>query len=285
MGNEVVAVNPAENLPVHSLQEMDWLGKMVAGTQLFGQTKPADCLAIVAMCHQERMSWMRFSQTYHWIKGRPTKRTDAILADFAKIGGRKKVHERTPERASCTFSLDGDEYTSTISWEDAQREPFVYEGKEADVVVALANGGRYPNGTPLALKAKYQTPRARMQMLWARCVSDGVRTVAPQCCCGIYTPEETDDFADAPRAASVQPPAPPVARTPPDADPSICPAGTLKGRAWDSMDDATLENALKVSDAIFTPAMKDRIRSVLAGRAGGNGTEQPEADTNTTTEK
>lgn len=285
MGNEVVAVNPAENLPVHSLQDMDWLGKMVAGTQLFGQTKPADCLAIVAMCHQERMSWMRFSQTYHWIKGRPTKRMDAILADFAKIGGRKKVHERTPERASCTFSLDGDEYTSTISWEDAQREPFVYEGKEADVVVALANGGRYPNGTPLALKAKYQTPRARMQMLWARCVSDGVRTVAPQCCCGIYTPEETDDFADAPRAASVQPPAPPVARTPADADPSICPAGTLKGRAWDSMDDATLENALKVSDAIFTPAMKDRIRSVLAGRADGNVTEKPEADTNTTTEK
>lgn len=209
MGNEVVAVNPAENLPVHSLQEMDWLGKMVAGTQLFGQTKPADCLAIVAMCHQERMSWMRFSQTYHW-----TTRTA----------------RRSPSRRSTRR-------------------------------------------------------RARMQMLWARCVSDGVRTVAPQCCCGIYTPEETDDFADAPRAASVQPPAPPVARTPADADPSICPAGTLKGRAWDSMDDATLENALKVSDAIFTPAMKDRIRSVLAGRADGNGTEKPEADTNTTTEK
>lgn len=264
MGNEVVAVNPAENLPVHSLQEMDWLGKVVAGTQLFGQAKSADCLAIVAMCHQERMSWTRFSQTYHWIKGRPTKRADAILADFAKIGGKKKVHERTPERASCTFALDGDEYTSTISWEDARREPFAYDGREADVVVALANGGRYPNGTPLALKAKYQTPRARMQMLWARCVSDGVRTVAPQCCCGIYTPEETDDFADAPRAAPGVPPlAPTVARTPADADPSICPAGTLKGRAWDSMDDATLESALRKSDAVFTPAMKDRIRKIL----------------------
>ena len=259
MGNEVVAVNPAENLPVHSLQEMDWLGKMVAGTQLFGQAKQADCLAIVAMCHQERMSWMRFSQTYHWIKGRPTKRTDAILADFAKIGGKKKVHERTPDRASCTFSLDGDEYTSTISWEDARREPFVYDAREADAVVALANGGRFPNGTPLVLKAKYQTPRARMQMLWARCVSDGVRTVEPQCCCGIYTPEETEDFADAPRAAYAPPPAPPA-----DADPSFCPAGKLKGRTWDSMDDATLESALRI--AAFTPAMKDRIRKILDAR-------------------
>ena len=32
------------------------------------------------------------------------------------------------------------------------------------------------------------------------------------------------------------------------------------------MDDATLESALRISDTVFTPAMKDRIRKILDAR-------------------
>jgi hypothetical protein len=44
-----------------------------------------------------------------------------------------------------------------------------------------------------------------MQMLWARVISDGVRTLAPEIVYGIYTPEETQDFEPAPRKSASSP--------------------------------------------------------------------------------
>ena len=123
------------------------------------------------------------------------------------------------------------------------------------------------------LKAKYSTPRARMQMLWARCVSDGVRVVAPECVQGIYTPEETADFTEisaTPAPSIPTPVAHPaqvqgVASSSPFAVEEV-PCGSLKGKRWDELDTPILQQALGGTNPLITTEMKDYIREVLGKR-------------------
>lgn len=261
---------------------MQTLAQFLNASRLFGTDNIAQSVAIVTMCQQERISWMKFMQTFHMMNGVLTKKADAMLADLHRIGGTHKPICRTAEKAECYFKNGESEYTSTVNWADCLNEPFVYVGKDKDVIVAIANGHKWPNGQPLQLKSKYATPRARMQMLWARCVSDGVRVVAPECVQGIYTPEETSDFVDvqpctpsstigiatpAPSSgapsATVQSVASP---SPLAADPSVCPCGPLMGKPWADMETKMLQLALSTPNPEITTEMQDRIRAILAER-------------------
>lgn len=279
----VLAERPAAMLPINNVQELQFLGTVLSQSQLFGANNPAEGLAIVAMCHQKRISWMDFMQNFHMIKGRVSKKTDAILADFHRLGGSHEIIERSDTKAEAKFILGKNKYPSKITWEDCQNEPFIYEGKESDVVAQIEAG----NKDKLRMKPKYRTPRARMQMLWARCVSDGVRAVAPECVQGIYTPEEVEDFADETNAApAVAQPVPvqgtvspsPVAEAPapaaaaaPAASNSIevCPVGPAAGKRWDDesvFSVEVLKQALGGNHPLLTPEMKDYIRGIVEKR-------------------
>lgn len=258
------------------MQDLQTLGQVLAASNLFGKRNPAEGLAIVAMCQQKRISWLDFMQNFHMIQGVVSKKTDAIIADFHRVGGTHRVLSRTAEKAEAYFKLGDTDYTSTITWEDCLAEPFVYVGKEGDVLAMLLRGQKPP------LKAKYSTPRARMQMLWARCVSDGVRVVAPECVQGIYTPEETSDFVEVPYtpaspsigpATSNAAPAPSCspamvqgAASPSPLNVEVCPCGPLMGKRWDSLDTPVLQQALAGTNPLITIEMKDYIRTVLADR-------------------
>ena len=272
----VLAERPAALLPINNVQELQFLGTVLSQSQLFGANNPAEGLAIVAMCHQKRISWMDFMQNFHMIKGRVSKKTDAILADFHRLGGSHEIIERSDTKAEAKFILGKNKYPSKITWEDCQNEPFIYEGKESDVVAQLEAG----NKDKLRMKTKYRTPRARMQMLWARCVSDGVRAVAPECVQGIYTPEEVEDFTDdqntAPAVAQpvqVQGAASPspvaavgAAQT---NSVEICPVGPATGKRWDDesvFTVETLKQALAGTHPLLTPEMKDYIRGLIEKR-------------------
>lgn len=263
------AVQSAASLPIATVQDLQTLGQILSQSELFGAKTPAQGLAIVAMCQQKRISWMDFMQNFHMIKGTVSKKTDAMLADLHRIGGTHKVVCRTPEKAECVFKYGESEYTSSITWEECLEEPFVYcGGKEDDIITAIMNGHKWPNGKPLELKAKYRTPRSRKQMLWARCVSDGVRTVAPECCQGVYTPEEVSDFAE--DMSRPTPSVPPVTvqgvASPSPLDVEVCPCGQFMGQRWDSLDTAVLQQALNATSPLITTEMKDLIRSILAER-------------------
>ena len=262
----VVAPQMAAALPISNVQEMQFLGQVLSQSKLFGTTNPAEGLAIVAMCHQKRMSWLDFMETFHMIKGRVSKKTDAILADLHRIGGDHEIIERTPDKASAKFTKGKASYTSTITWEDCKQEPFTYEGKESDIV-DLIKAGRFDS---LKIKAKYCTPRSRKQMLWARCVSDGVRVVAPECCQGVYTPEEVDDYAPAPAAYVQQMPAAPSPSPAPVQveDVEVCPMGSMKGQRWDSMEVSLLKQALNVP--AFPDNVKAYIRTVIEQKVAKN---------------
>lgn len=260
---------------------MQTLGQVLAQSNLFGKRNPAEGLAIVAMCQQKRISWLDFMQNFHMIQGVVAKKTDAIIADFHRMGGTHRVLSRTAEKAEAYFKLGDTDYTSTITWQDCLAEPFVYVGAEKDVVPMLLRGQKPP------LKAKYSTPRARMQMLWARCVSDGVRVVAPECVQGIYTPEEASDFVEVPCTYSspttspttgIATPAPAarpsvreaqgvaVSPSPLAADPAVCPCGPLMGKPWADMETKMLQLALSTPNPEITTEMQDHIRAILVER-------------------
>lgn len=261
----VIAEKPAALLPINNVQEMQFLGTVLSQSQLFGQSNPAEGLAIVAMCHQKRISWMDFMQNFHMIKGRVSKKTDAILADFHRIGGKHEIIARTQDAGEAKFTHGKNSYTSKITWEDCKNEPFIYQGREESIIQAIESG----DTSNLIIKAKYRTPRARMQMLWARCVSDGVRAVAPECCQGIYTPEEVDDFAEVGPAAipAPAPAAAPVAM--PQVSIEFCPVGPAAGKRWDDesvFSVETLRQALEGTHPSITPEMKDYIRGLVEKR-------------------
>lgn len=280
----ILAERPAAMLPINNVQELQFLGTVLSQSQLFGANNPAEGLAIVAMCHQKRISWMDFMQNFHMIKGRVSKKTDAILADFHRMGGSHEIIERSDTKAEAKFIIGKNKYASKITWEDCQNEPFIYEGKESDVVAQIEAG----NKDKLRMKPKYRTPRARMQMLWARCVSDGVRAVAPECVQGIYTPEEVEDFADEtgtepqPQPVQVQgtvspspvaEPAPAAAPAAPAAAAAnsveVCPVGPAAGKRWDDesvFSVEVLKQALGGNHPLLTPEMKDYIRGLVEKR-------------------
>ncbi len=258
----VLAERPAALLPINNVADLQTLGTVLAQSDLFGAKNPAEGLAIVAMCQQKRISWMDFMQNFHMIQGRIAKKTDAILADFHRMGGKHEIISRTPEVAEAKFTLGKATYDSKVSWEDCKLEPFVYNGKESDVLAIMERG----DTSRLVIKAKYRTPRSRMQMLWARCVSDGVRVVSPECVQGIYTPEETEDFTETQTTAA---PAVTIAASQSPLSVEVCPCGPATGKRWDDESIFTLETlkqAIQGTNPLLTPEVKDYVRGIIQAR-------------------
>lgn len=153
------------------------LGECIAKSQLMGCQNVEQGRLIAMTCLMRGVDPLTFHQSYDIIKGKVSKKADRMLAEFYGLGGRYKIVSRTSELASISLSFEGQTAEFSLSWEEAQKEPFT---KDKD--------GK--------IKTNYATPRIRMQMLWARVVSDGIRVVCPQICSGIYTPEEIGDIED-----------------------------------------------------------------------------------------
>lgn len=288
-----VAVRVKNKLPITSEASVAWYGQTVSQTKMFGDINPAEGAAIIMMCYEEGWSLYEFATTFDWMHGRPSKKTDAMIADFELRGGKRDIIERSPECAAIKLTYNGKSYESKLSWEDCKKEPFVYAGRQEAILAAIRSG----DTSRLGIKDKYATPRSRMQMLWARVHSDGIRVVCPEAVKGNYTPEEVGDFADdpqpdypqpvasapapapAPAAAPAQQPA--AAQTAPAQQPPVefCPAGNPNwvGKRWDDetiFSTDILRQALAVQHALFTDAMKDYIRSVIAKREAAAQTAQ-----------
>lgn len=151
------------------------LGGSFAHSGMFGCKTEAQGHVLAMHCVMEGVSPLTIMQTYHFIEGKLSMRADAMLGRFVSLaGGSYKVVSRTPDLASVEMTIDGKTQVFSLAWSDAQKEPFT-KGKDGGVAF------------------KYSTPRSRMQMLWCRVISDGVRTMAPQVVCGAYTPEELED--------------------------------------------------------------------------------------------
>lgn len=177
-------------------------------------------------------------------------KADAMLAQFHKLGGKSIINVRTPEEASVTLKYEGVENGFKFTFEEAKKEKFPYK-KDG-----------------ITLKDNWSTPRMRMQMLWARVVSDGIRAICPQVNYGRYTPEEIQDIqkekavpvkAEVVVEKETSQPVPP-------ADPDIIPTGKLMGQKWADLDDEKLQIAFEWKSPAITVEMKEVIRNIIEAR-------------------
>lgn len=173
------------------IEAMVILGKSIAESQMFGCSNVSQGVVLAWECLTSRESALSLAKKNHIIDGKLSMKADAMLAEFSERGGAHRILSRTPDLAAIELTRNGQPQKFDLSWEAAQREPFIYAGKEKEIVdqldAWLAAKGQQPK-----IKTKYRTPRARMQMLWARVVSDGVRAVDPGVNYGRYAPEELD---------------------------------------------------------------------------------------------
>lgn len=162
---------PSYAMVPQGLGEARGVAKMIADSNLFGCKTEAQAFSLMLLADAEGLHPATAARDYHIIQGRPSLRSDAMLARFQAAGGSVEWGERSDQKVEATFSHPkGGTITVDWTWERAT---------EAGLTT----------GNNKATWKKY--PR---QMLSARVISEGVRTVFPGVVAGLYTEEEIIDF-------------------------------------------------------------------------------------------
>lgn len=147
-------------------QQMERMAATVAKSGLFGMKTQEQALSLMLLSQAEGIHPMIAVRDYHIIQGRPSLKTDTMLARFQAAGGKVEWHALTDAKAEATFSHPQGG-SVRLSW-DMER------AKKAQ----LDQRDNWKN---------YQ--RA---MLRSRLISEGIRTVFPGVIAGAYTPEEIE---------------------------------------------------------------------------------------------
>ena len=182
----------------NQIEAIEKLGKWIAMSKMFGCDSLDQGCVIAADCFLTGMTLLEYQRRNKIVNGKPFKQYDAMLAEFHERGGKSKILKSTSEEASVEFSYDGKTQTVTLTWQELQKEPIPYLGKESEIITAIEEG------KPLKLKPKYATPRSRQTMLIARLVSASIRVICPEVNYGTYTEEEFD-YVDAESVVTVSP--------------------------------------------------------------------------------
>jgi hypothetical protein len=207
--------------------------------------------AMMLLCRAKGLDPMTAVERYHIVQGRPVMRADAMLGEFVRMGGRVEWIKRDDTEASATFSHPQGG-SVTVSWTIEMARKAKLTGKDI--------WSQYPR-----------------QMLHARCVSEGVRSVLPGATNGLYTPEEAmqmepvGDLPSAPAKPAVRAisrdseavaalPAPAPA---PVAEPAID-AKKLLVLAMQDFADAATERGWEIASANGKPSKSKMV--ALAGK-------------------
>ena len=151
--------------------DMQRMAVSIARSGLFGVRTPDQALALMLVSQAEGRHPALAARDYDIIQGRPSKKAEAMMRDFQTAGGKITWHTLSDTLAEAEFTHPQGG-SVTVKW---------------DMVMAKRAG--------LADKDMWRKyPR---QMLRARCVSEGVRTVFPAATSGMYVPEEVRDFGPA----------------------------------------------------------------------------------------
>ncbi len=154
---------------VNNIDEMMKLANAIAKSGLFGMSKPEEALALMAISHAEGYSPALAAKEYHIIKGKPTLKSDAMLARFQSSGGKVRWDCYEDTKVCGTFSHpQGGEIT--VDWD-------IERAKRAGLL-SNPTWQKYPRN-----------------MLRARVISEAIRTIYPGVgAVGLYTPEEMEDM-------------------------------------------------------------------------------------------
>lgn len=151
-----------------SVDAISTMATAVAKSGLFGIKTQEQAMALMLIAQAEGMHPAIAARDYHVIQGRPALKADAMLARFQAAGGKVEWVKYTDEAVAAKISHPQGGSVE-IAW-----------------TIEMANrAGLTKNPT------WRQYPR---QMLRARVISEGIRTVFPGVAVGVYTPEEVQDF-------------------------------------------------------------------------------------------
>ena len=173
------------NSPMYPMSDIEQMATIMAKSRMFGFRNIEEAISLMLMAQAEGMHPAKAAQRYHVIQGRPALKAEAMLAGFQAAGGRIKVDEKTDTRVAVWFSHPtACPEPVLIDWTMDRAKNAGLTGKDT--------WNKYPR-----------------QMLYARVVSEGVRTCYPGVLNGMYTPEEVVEFDDGPRESSTFRSAPP----------------------------------------------------------------------------
>ena len=248
---QLIAYDRIDDVPAFVRQ----IGNDIAKSKLFGCQSIEQGNVIALECIARKMPPLMIAEKYYLIHGKLSMKAESMLADFRTAS--KGSHRILKRDADCAeielITADRQSITFRLTWAEASQEPFVYDGKEAEIVAKLQQG----KSAELTLKPKYATPRSRTQMLWARVVSDAVRCVAPEVVCGSYTPEEVSDFETMPEIVQNQMIPEQPEPEPEDAE-IIVPETTAEEPQSGTVFDATEPAAIQEETAKAEPAEESR---------------------------
>lgn len=151
--------------------DMERMAIAVSKSNLFGCKTPEQAMSLMLLAQAEGVHPAKAIQDYHIIDGRPALRADAMLARFQAAGGRVEWLEYTDQIVRGKFSHPQGG-TIVVDWDQSRAK--------AAGLMNRKNWQSYPR-----------------QMLRARVISEGVRTVYPGASSGIYTAEEVQDMVEA----------------------------------------------------------------------------------------
>lgn len=175
MGTEV------QTIPAVSFSQIERMAQAVAKSGMFAVKTPEGALTLMLIAQAEGCSPAQAMMDYDLIQGKPALKSAAMLARFQRAGGKVRWITSTDDIAEAEFTHPAGG-SLTVKWDAAR----------------IAKAG---------LADRDMHKKFPAQMKRARCISEGIRAVAPQCIpVGLYAVEEVQDMADdeAGRVVSVQ---------------------------------------------------------------------------------
>lgn len=155
-----------DSIEAQGVDAVEKLGTWFAKSGMFGITAPEQGAVLAMTALAERVTPVELLKKYHLVQGRLAMRSDAMLAEFIRAGGKVTWVETSPTRAAARF---------VFADNDIELEFTLDEAKSAGLA-SRENWKKHPSN-----------------MLRARLISNAVRMLAPQVCSGQYTPEEVQD--------------------------------------------------------------------------------------------
>lgn len=150
-------------------EQLSSMAVAFAKSGMFGAKTPEQAMSLLLLAQAEGVHPAIAMRDFDIIQGRPAKKAEAMHRSFIAAGGKIEWHHLDDALADATFSHPQGG-TARITWDMARAKKAGLQGKD--------------------MYAKY--PR---QMLKARVVSEGCRTVFPAATSGLYVPEEVSSFA------------------------------------------------------------------------------------------
>lgn len=138
---------------------------------------------IALTCLALRMTHIDYIRTFHTIMGKPTKRADAMLAEFrALYGGDHEVLQSTPDACEIKFiDSKGRETIGKMTKEQALDSRWPWND---------------PKNHDKGRKDNWLTPEDMENQLFARTTSKWIKRIQPEIVAGFLTPEEAIDIID-----------------------------------------------------------------------------------------